>query len=143
MKSVRMNTSAARIMTMVLALLFAICPLALAVQSDMPFNGTIAFHKITLTIPKIYIRDSTQSTADFWVFERGFYSQYIMLSRKDVQKDADEALDLYAGYLTEQGARSQRDTFLQLEAVRSEAVQEDGLWQEVLLEDILGYIFGR
>lgn len=132
MSSVRMNTGISRMIAMVLLLILALSPMGLAAQSNMPFNGEIAFHKISLTIPSSYIRDSTQSTEDLWIFEKGFYSKYIMLSRKDFQGDVDEILDSYVEYLHEQGMNSQRDTFLELEAVRSESTQEEVVWREML-----------
>ena len=36
----------------------------------MPFNGKIEFHDITAVIPSDFIRDSTQSKDDLWVFEK-------------------------------------------------------------------------
>lgn len=126
------NIAVSRIAAIVLAFLLAVYPVGLAERSTMPFNGEIAFHKISLTIPDNYIRDSTQSTADFWVFEKGFYSQYIMLSRKDLQGHTDDVLNNYIDYLRAQGVDSQRDTFLQTEAVRSESSQQDMVWREML-----------
>ena len=132
MKSAYMNIAVFRIAVIVLAFLLAVCPAGLTEHSTMPFNGEITFHKISLTIPDNYIRDSTQSTADFWVFEKGFYSQYIMLSRKDLQGHTDDVLNNYADYLRAQGVNSQRDTFLQTEAVRSESSQQGMVWREML-----------
>ena len=129
MKHVRIGISGMTAVLLALVILF--CPAGLAAQSDMPFNGEIAFHKISLTIPDSYIRDSTQSTADFWVFEKGFYSRYIMLSRNDLQGDADEALDRYAESLHAEGVDAQRTRFLQAEAVYSESVQADTAWREM------------
>lgn len=131
MNAFRADSGAVKVLAMVLAFILAAHLPALAVQPNMPFNGAIAFHKISLTIPSGYIRDSTQSTEDFWIFEKGFYSRYIMLSRKDLQGDADEALDAYAEYLKEQGVNTQRETFCQLEALRSESLQGDS-WREIL-----------
>lgn len=132
MKSARTNNAVVRTIAFIFLLIFAACSAGLAAQSGMPFNGRIAFHKIALTIPSNYVRDSTQSTEDFWIFEKGFYSKCIMLSRKDAQGEAKEQLDNYAEYLKSQGIDSQRTTFLQLEAVYSESLQEDASWREML-----------
>lgn len=64
--------------------------------SDMPFNGDIVFHEIALSIPESFIRDSTQSSEDVWIFEKGFYSKYIILSRSDYSGSEHAALDRYA-----------------------------------------------
>ena len=101
-------------------------------KSDMPFNGDIVFHDISLTIPRSHIRDSTQSSDDLWIFEKGFYSKSILLSRKDLQGDIDDVLDNYIAYLNSQGPRSERDTFLGLEAVRSAYLESNKPWREML-----------
>lgn len=106
---------------------------AQAFALEMPFNGEIAFHKIFLTIPESYIRDSTQSTEDFWIFETGWYSKYIMLSRRDLDTDVDEYLDGYMEYLRSQGAQSGRENFLGLEALRSAQMDGEQSWQELML----------
>ena len=100
-------------------------------SSDMPFNGEISFHDVTLTIPEKYIRDSTQSTDDSWLFERGWYSAQILLVRKDAAADPEAAMESYRQYLTEQGADSQKTTFLGRDALRSTADQNGKIWREV------------
>lgn len=102
-------------------------------RSSMPFNGEITFHDVSLTIPGGYIRDSTQSSADQWIFEKGFYSQYVILVRKDLAGEAAGVLDSYAAYLTAQGVTSERTTFLDAPAVRSRQDQDGTLWQELLV----------
>ena len=59
---------------------------------NMPFNGDIVFHDLSLTIPKDFIRDSTQSNDDLWAFEKGMYKQIIILSRKDAAEDGPERI---------------------------------------------------
>lgn len=100
--------------------------------SDMPFNGDIAFHEISLTIPSSFIRDSTQSSEDVWIFEKGFYSKYIILSRSDYSGNEEEALDSYAQYMKEMGADVQRVTFLQKNAILSRYTRNDQYCQEIL-----------
>ena len=105
---------------------------AQASAGDMPFNGEMAFHKISLAVPESFIRDSTQSTDDFWVFEKGWYSQYIMLSCSALNSDAGAYLDGYMKYLHAQGADSHREDFLGLEAVRSSQMDGGRNWQELM-----------
>ena len=40
---------------------------------SMPFNGTVEFNRISLTVPTRFVRDSTQSNEDLWIFEHGNY----------------------------------------------------------------------
>lgn len=103
-----------------------------AAAREMPFNGEMAFHKISLTIPENFIRDSTQSTEDFWVFEKGWFDRVIMLSRKDPGADADEYIDAYMEYLHSQGVQSVREDFLGLKALRSSQIEEEQSWQEMM-----------
>ncbi len=115
--------------------LLAVLPLLISLfacgGSDMPMGGSLEFHELTLTVPDGFIRDSTQSNVDFWVFEKGFYSQMILLSRKDISGDVETSLDAYAESMGEVGT-SVRGTFLACESVCS-AYEKDGvLCQEVL-----------
>lgn len=59
---------------------------------NMPFNGDIVFHNLSLTIPRDFIRDSTQSNDDLWAFEKGMYKQIIILHRTDALEDAPERI---------------------------------------------------
>ena len=115
-----------------LAAVILLCGFTWPFQSSMPFNGDIHFHEIGITIPRAYIRDSTQSNEDLWIFEKGFYSKYILLSRKDLSGDADDILNNYAAYLQEQGVQSRRDSFLGLPAVRSSDESQEQSWREML-----------
>ena len=99
---------------------------------DMPFNGPVTFHELALTIPEKFIRDSTQSTQDAWIFEQGFYRRMIILTRSDQVGDADEALDRYADSMSEVGAASERTTFLELPAVHSAYTKDNTYCQEIL-----------
>lgn len=101
-------------------------------ESEMPFNGQIEFHSIALTVPEKFIRDSTQSTEDFWVFENGIYSELILISRKDIAGDASALLDDYVESMKKVDADSKRITFLDGDAVLSAYYLEDVYCQEIL-----------
>ena len=101
-------------------------------RSNMPFNGDIEFHDLSLTIPESFIRDSTQSNDDLWLFEKGRYSQLIILSRQDLDGDESSTLDDYAAYLSEQGVEVSKTTFLQHDAVHSTYTKEEQFCQEML-----------
>ena len=76
----------------IILILFMLAICAGCARVNMPFNGDIQFHNISLTVPQRFIRDSTQSTNDLWVFEHSFYSECILISRKDVTGDIPSAL---------------------------------------------------
>lgn len=59
---------------------------------NMPFNGDIVFHDLSLTIPEDFIRDSTQSNDDLWAFEKGMYKQIIILHRTDASENRTEQI---------------------------------------------------
>ena len=101
----------------------------LSACSQMPFNGDIEFHDISLTVPERFIRDSTQSNDDLWVFEHGNYSEYIIISRKDVTGDIQSQLIDYAEYMKETGAESE---ILDNNSVLSTYHKDDVLCQEIL-----------
>lgn len=101
-------------------------------RSEMPFNGEVEFHSISVTIPEKFIRDSTQSTEDFWVFERGIYSELILISRKDIEGDVSSLLDAYVESMRKVDADSERITFLDGDAVLSTYYSEDVYCQEIL-----------
>ena len=100
--------------------------------SDMPYNGDIAFHEIHVTIPDGFIRDSTQSGEDTWIFEEGFYTKIIILNRSDITGDTAASIDGYAAYMAQQGADSRQTTFLDKDAVLSTYTLEDTFCQEML-----------
>lgn len=132
MRSEHRKNAADRLLVLILILAVAANLTGCINRSDMPFNGDIRFHDLTLTIPKDYIRDSTESTEDLWVFEKGFYSQYIIITRNDIQGDATESLNSYAEYLTEQGVQVRRETFLETEALISSWTNGDLFCQELM-----------
>ncbi len=101
-------------------------------DGGMPFNGPITFHELTLTIPNSFIRDSTQSTQDAWLFEKGFYSRMIILTRNAQSGDVEASLDSYRDRMKELGAVSERTTFLDLPAVHSTYTKDGTYCQEIL-----------
>jgi hypothetical protein len=105
---------------------------SLSACSQMPFNGNIEFCDISLTIPERFIRDSTQSNGDLWVFECDNYSEYIIISRKDVTGETQSALTDYAEYMKENGAESEIVCFLNDSAVLSTYYIDDVFCQEIL-----------
>lgn len=98
---------------------------------DMPFNGDITFHEITMTIPTRFIRDSTQSTDALWIFEQGNYSEYIILSCKAANGDTEEALPSYVEYMEGNGANSQIISFRGNDAVISVYNMDGVFCQEI------------
>ena len=120
--------------------LAAVLLLALLVSSlagcgsrvSMPFNGDIVFYELTAEIPADFIRDSTQSHENLWIFEKDSYSQYILVTRSDVSGDPIAGLEDYALYLKEQGVNAQRVTFGEMEAVQSAYTREGVFCQEML-----------
>ena len=121
-----------RIVKTFIIVLITVCLLSGCGYSDMPFNGDITFHSITLTIDEQYIRDSTESSEDLWVFEKGFYKKYIILSRKNADEDIETALSEYVDYMTEQGVNSKLTTFNELGAVLSTYTKDGKYCQEML-----------
>lgn len=118
------------LMLLVLSIVFAVS--ACGPFSKMPFNGEIEFHSISLVIPEEYIRDSTQSTDDLWLFERGLYRQHIILSRKDANGDTPADLGSYVDYMKENGAASEITTFIGLDSVFSAYTMDGVFCQEML-----------
>ena len=105
---------------------------SLSACSQMPFNGDIVFCDISLTIPERFIRDSIQSNNDLWVFEYDNYSEYIIISRKDVTGETQSALTDYLEYMKENGAESEIVSFLNDNAVLSTYYKDDKFCQEIL-----------
>ena len=100
--------------------------------SDMPYNGDVTFNDITVVIPQQFIRDSTQSTNDLWVFEKGFYNQLIILSRNDLGGEVGEVLDGYVDYMKSMGSDSKRTTLAGCEAVHTTYTKNGQFCQEML-----------
>ena len=86
---------------------------------DMPYNGKAKFHDIEVMIEEDFIRDSTNSVEDFWVFERNNYEEYILLSRRDVDGDAQKGLEEYVDYMKEKGVDCEIRPFSSMDAVFS------------------------
>jgi hypothetical protein len=100
--------------------------------STMPFNGDMTFHSISIHIDDRFIRDSTQSTDDMWIFERGGYKEYVILSRKNAAEDPSSYLPVYAESMEGVGAETKIAEFWGSDAVFS-TYEKDGIYcQEVL-----------
>lgn len=99
--------------------------------SRMPYNGKISFHDITAEIPSDFVRDSTKSNDDLWVFEKGGYREYILLSRSDAAEDVIAQLDDYVELMRERGAESSRGEYLCTDAVLSKYYKEGEYCQEI------------
>ena len=101
-------------------------------KSDMPFNGELSFHGLKLTIPTEYIRDSTQSTEDIWLFEQGWYKKTIILLHRQIQEEPETYLAAYANAMEGQGVRVEQTPFMGLSAFKCSDDKEGGvLWQEL------------
>ena len=100
--------------------------------SDMPYNGDIQFHGITMTIPSRFVRDSTQSSVNLWIFEHGTYSEYVILSRSDLKGEVSATLESYVEFMKEQDANSEITTFLSNDAVLSRYSKDGEYCQEIL-----------
>lgn len=101
-------------------------------ESDMPFNGEVTFHGLKLTVPEDFIRDSTQSTEDIWLFEKGWYKKTIVLLHRQLQEDPNAYLTAYATGMEGQGVAVTQVSFLDTAAVKCAATKEDGTyWQEL------------
>jgi len=71
---------------------------------DMPFNGDIAFHEISLTVPERFIRDSTQSSTDRWIFEYHSYTECIILVKNQItETDIPAYLESYRLAMAQHG----------------------------------------
>ena len=93
----------------------------------MPLNGDITFYDISLTVDEKYVRDSSQSSENLWIFEHGNYKEYIILSKKDISGDLTVVLSEYLEYMLENGVNAEKKTFLENEAIFS-AWTSDGVF---------------
>ncbi len=100
--------------------------------TNMPFNGDISFHDMTMTIPADFIRDSTQSDDNLWVFEKGRYTQMIILKRNDLTAEENDTLQGYADYMQEVGATTATVDFNGQKAVYTTYTKEEVFCQELL-----------
>ena len=101
-------------------------------ESSMPFNGEITFHQIKLTIPSEYVRDSTQSNEDVWLFEQGWYKKTIVIMHRQHQYEPSQYISSYADGMQQQGIQSESTTFMGMPAAMSSATRENGVyWQEL------------
>ena len=128
----KFNKTIIRITAMCMLFLIASVFCGCNSNTDMPFNGEISFHEISVTIPEDFIRDSSQSNDDMWAFEKDFYEKCIIISRTDINGDTTLSLKNYADYMEEQGAVSEVTTFSDKEAVHSTYTKDDEYCQEML-----------
>ena len=100
-------------------------------KNKMPFNGEISFHDISLTIPDDYIRDSSQSNDDFWVFEKGNYKQTVLISRMANEGAGEKALDYYSEAMSQVGAEVSSRTLNDVNCAFSEYTKDNTYCQEI------------
>ena len=104
-------------------------------------DSEVVFHDLKLSVPFAYIIDSTQSDANFRLYEKGWYKSVIILSRNTFDDDIDELLDGYVDYILENSGSSQRTTFLEQPAVRSTFTSQDGKPAEEMLFIYNGFCY--
>ncbi|MBE6926523.1 MAG: hypothetical protein E7461_06730 [Ruminococcaceae bacterium] len=121
-----------QVLSLILILCLLISAAGCSLVSNMPFNGAVTFHSITLTVPYRFLRDTTQSNTNFWVFARDNYSEYVLISRSTVNKDAATAIDEYVAAMQADGADSQKTTFLGRDAVLTKCTIDNVYCQEIL-----------
>ena len=98
---------------------------------NMPFNGDIVFHDLSLTIPEDFIRDSSQSNDDLWAFEKGWYKQIIILQRSDASENEPEQIkELMEFYESIGGTTASIDGYEN--AYKAEYTKDDVLCREVV-----------
>lgn len=51
--------------------------------STIPFNGSVVFYDLSIEIPKDFIRDSTKSNDNQYVFEKNNYDVIIVISKQN------------------------------------------------------------
>lgn len=98
---------------------------------QMPINGDITFHNIKLNIPERFVRDSTQSTQEMWLYECNNYKEYILMTYSKSTKDVETTLGEYIAYMKENKVDSQMVTFLGQDAVLSKYEMNGVFCQEI------------
>ena len=97
--------------------------------AEMPFNGDVTFHDMHVTIPKSFIRDSTQSSEDVWVFERRNYTDYIMLFRGALEMQGGLTTpENYCEIMQAGGAESEVTDFQGLPCVYTVSIANNGMY---------------
>ena len=117
----------------VLACFLLLCTLSgcKVFNKRMPLNGDITFYDISLTVDEKYVRDSSQSSENLWVFEHGNYKEYIILSKKDISGDLTVVLSEYLEYMLENGVNAEKKVFFENEAIFSSWTSDGLFCQEV------------
>ena len=119
-------------LALILVIGLLLCAVGCSRVSNMPFNGNVTFHSITLTVPYRFLRDTTQSNNDFWVFARDSYAEYVLISRSNISSDVADAMDRYVASMQAEGADSQKTTFLGKDAVLTKCTIDGVYCQEIL-----------
>lgn len=90
----------------VLILLLSLCACVAPTEyMEMELGGATTFYDVEYRIPTFYIYDSTQSKENFAVYESGWYSKLLLMSRGAVKKDpARLHLESYAEGVKKVGA---------------------------------------
>ena len=95
----------------------------------MPFNGDVTFHDMSVTIPESFIRDSTQSSEDVWIFERKNYTDYIMLFRGALEMQGGLTTpENYCEIMQSGGAESEVIDFQGLPCVYTVSIANNGMY---------------
>ena len=98
-------------------------------SGKMPFNGEVTFHDMNVTIPSSFIRDSTQSKEDVWVFERDNYKSYIMLIHGALEMQGGMSTpEKYSESLRSTGATSEVKSFNGYPCVYTTSVANNGMY---------------
>ena len=99
--------------------------------SDMPFNGDMTFHDVSLHVDDRFVRDSTQSNEDTWIFERGYYKEYVILTHWVSDLNPDSFIPDYADDMRSEGGNAQIKDFLGKDAVFSTYTKDGIFCQDV------------
>ena len=112
------------ILSFIMLLSFTACSFGVKEQTDMIFNGNVQFHGMKIIIPDDFVKDSNESTDELWVFEKGNYDEYILLSYK-TPEDPSSAMHAYADSISEKGANIQDGWFIDDEAIMASYTSND------------------
>ena len=95
----------------------------------MPFNGEVTFHDMNVTIPSSFIRDTTQSSDDIWVFECNNYKSYIMLIHGALEMQGGmTSPEEYCESLQSTGAASEVTSYRGYPCVYTTSVTNNGMY---------------
>lgn len=112
---------------LLVSFLFALCSCGGDIEPR-----TVAIGEIKLEIPGNFIYDSTQSNSTFKVFEKGWYSQMILLSCSALNGDAEASLEGYAEYIKENGGSAELTSFKGSPAALAEYTKDEKACRELM-----------